>query len=194
MGRPAKYSANDILDSTAELIADGGPALATIAAIAAQLEAPSGSIYHRFASRDLIMANLWIRTIHEAQQGFLEALQIEDLDEAAEAASLHVTKWSRENLAKAQVLLLYRREDLVEKWPDELGDQLASLNDGMAAALKSYTRRRFGTTNRAARLAVMFALVDVPYGAVHRYLRAGEAPPPEVDDLIRTACRRTLRA
>ncbi len=194
MGRPAKYSANDILDSTAQLIADGGPALATVAAIAAQLEAPSGSIYHRFPSRDLIMANLWIRTTREAQQGFIEALQIEDIDEAAEAASLHVTRWSRKNLAKAQVLLLYRREDLVEIWPDELGDQLTTLNEGMATALKAYTRRRFGTTNRTARLCVVFALVDVPYGAVRRYLHAGEVPPPEVDGLIRTACRCILTA
>jgi len=188
MGRPAKYSATAILDATARLVAEGGPGLATVAAIAGQLQAPSGSIYHRFASRDLLVAHLWIRTVRESQEGFVAALEIDDVEEAAAAASLHIPRWSRANLDKAQVLLLHRREDLVERWPDELGDELAMLNTDVIAALDAYTRRRFGSANKRTRHAVAFALIDIPYAAVRRYLHAGESPPRDVDDLIRRAC------
>lgn len=189
MGRPAKYSSDDILDTAAELVAEGGPNMATVAAIAARLDAPSGSLYHRFASRDLLVAHLWIRLVKEAQTGFVEALGIEDLDEAAVQASLHIPRWSRQNLAKAQVLLLHRRSDLVERWPDELGDELSVLNDDVAAAMTSYTRRHFGTTSQRARRSVSFALVDVPYAAVRSYLHAGVAPPKHVDELVLRTCR-----
>lgn len=189
MGRPAKYTSDDILDTAAALVAKGGPGMATVAAIAARLDAPSGSLYHRFASRDLLVAHLWIRLVKEAQGGFVEALGLDDLDEAAVQASLHIPRWSRENLAKAQVLLLHRRSDLVERWPDELGDELSGLNDGIAAAMTSYTRRRFGTTSQRARRAVSFALVDVPYAAVRSYLHAGVAPPKHVDELVLRTCK-----
>ena len=193
MGRPAKYSSDEILDTTARLVAEGGPALATIAAIAGQMAAPSGSIYHRFASRDLLLAHLWIRTIREAQEGFIAALDMDDVEEAATAACLHIPRWSRENLAKAQVLLLYRREDLIELWPEELGDELATLNTAALAALTAYTKRRFGSAAKKYRLAVSFALVDVPYAAVRRYLHAGDPPPPEVDPLVLQAATCILK-
>jgi len=178
VGRPAKYSTGEILDTTARLVAEGGPGLATIAAIAGQLKAPSGSIYHRFASRDLLLAHLWVRTVREAQEGFVAALRIDDVEEAAVAAALHIPRWSRAHLDQAQVLLLYRREDLVERWPDELGHELTTLNDGVTKALTAYTRRRFGSANQRTRQAVSFALVDVPYaggrpGPSGMYLRLG---------------------
>jgi AcrR family transcriptional regulator len=188
MGRPAKYSVDEILDAAADLVATGGPSLATMASIAERIDAPSGSLYHRFKSRDLLVAELWIRTVQESQQGFIEALAIDDLDEAAETACLHVPRWCRNHLAKAQVLILYRRQDLVERWPEELGDRLATLNTGLISALDDYTRRRYGRRSRRARRAVDFALLDIPYASVRPYLHVGEAPPSYVDELVRRAC------
>jgi AcrR family transcriptional regulator len=79
MGRPAKFNDDLILDATAEAIAREGPARATVANIAAAVGAPSGSIYHRFESRDLMFARLWIRTVRRAQPGFIAALANPDL-------------------------------------------------------------------------------------------------------------------
>lgn len=189
MGRPPKFTSAEILDTAAELVAEGGPGMATVAAIGARLKAPSGSVYHRFASRDLLVAQLWVRLVREAQTGFIEALATEDLDDAAEQACLHIPRWSRQNLAKAQVLLLYRRSDLLERWPDELGEELATLNDGVAAALTSYTRRRFGSASARARRTVAFAVVDVPFAGIRSYLHAGEPPPKHVDELVLRTCR-----
>jgi AcrR family transcriptional regulator len=49
-----------ILDATAAIVAANGPGAATIGAIGNMLKAPSGSIYHRFASRDVLLGRLWL--------------------------------------------------------------------------------------------------------------------------------------
>jgi AcrR family transcriptional regulator len=192
VGRPAKFDSEQILDITARIIADGGPGQATVAAIAQRLGAPSGSIYHRFESRDLLLARLWIRTVRSAQEGFVAALALPDLDQAALEAALHIPRWSRQHLPEATVLLLYRREDLVDRWPEELGPQVAELNKRMEAAVRDFTRRWFGRITPTSLETVAFALVDTPYGASRRYLLAGKPPPPTVDELIVRTCRCVL--
>jgi AcrR family transcriptional regulator len=193
MGRPAKFNTEQILDATAQLVAEGGPGLATVAGIADRLGAPTGSIYHRFNSRDLLLARLWIRTVRRAQEGAVAAISQADAKKAAIDFALHVPRWSRSNLADACVLLLYRREQLAEQWPAELGGELASLNDPLKAAIRSFVRRRFGSVTKANLEMTSFALLDVPYAAVRRYLITGNPPPPSVDDLIARTVRCILR-
>jgi AcrR family transcriptional regulator len=194
VGRPAKFDSGDILDAAARLVAAGGPSSATVANIASDLGAPTGSIYHRFESRELIMARLWICAVKAAQVGFIDALGLADLDEGARAAALHIPRWSRRHLELAQVLVLHRREDLVGRWPAELGHELDGLNADLEAALRSFTARWSGRMSRAAYGRVVFALVDVPYGAVRRHLLAGQPPPREVDDLVGRTCACILGA
>jgi AcrR family transcriptional regulator len=194
MGRRARFDSEKMLDAAAELIAEGGPGEATVAAIAARLGAPSGSIYHRFESRDLLVARLWIRTIRRAQEGFLEAIKDNDLRTAAHRAALHIPCWSRAHLEEATVLLLYRREDLAAHWPAELGTEVTDLNRDLAAAMRAFARRRYGRPTDKAVQTVAFALADVPYGASRRYLLAGRPPPSGVDDLVLRACDATLFA
>lgn len=188
MGRPAKFTSSDILDAAARQVAQGGPRLATVNTIAEDLGAPTGSIYHRFASRELLLARLWIRTVRRAQSGFLEALAIQDLDQAARTAATHIPRWSREHLDEARVLLLYRRGDLAARWPDELGEELAKLNVEVEQALRAFTRRRYGSLTASNLQRVTFALVDVPYAAARRYLLAGKPPPAGADELVTQVC------
>jgi AcrR family transcriptional regulator len=183
MGRRPKFSSEQIVDAAEEILASDGPGATTVVAIAEHLDAPSGSIYHRFASRDLILGHVWLRTVRRAQEGFLEALVDGSLDSAT-AAALHVPRWSRANLARAKILVLYRREDLSSTWPDELGEELSGLNDAIATAVRNFTRLRYGATRRELVERVTFALIDVPYAAVRRHLIAGVAPPRSVDPLV----------
>lgn len=85
-------------------------------------------------------------------------------------------------------MLLYRREDLAEQWPTELGGELKSLNVAIVNAIRGFVRRRFGSVGKANLAATSFALLDVPYAAVRRYLLAGEAPPRSVDELVTRTC------
>lgn len=182
MGRAARFTAEQILDAAVAVVGRSGPAGATIGAIAGDLGAPVGSVYHRFASRDLLLARLWLRTVDRYQQGFLAALDGGD----ATAAALHTPRWCRAHPAEARVLLLYRREDLAARWPEELGEELARANAGLAAAVERFCAGRHSATRAA------FALVDVPYAAVRRHVAAGRTPPAEVDGLIAETCRAVL--
>jgi AcrR family transcriptional regulator len=192
VGRPAKFDSEQILDTTARIVAEAGPGQATVAAIAQRLGAPSGSIYHRFESRDLLLARLWVRTVRRAQEGFVAALRLPDLEQAALEAALHIPRWSRQHLPEATVLLLYRREDLADRWPEALGAEVAELNKGVDAAVRDFTRRWSGRLTPASLQTVAFALVDMPYGASRRYLLAGKPPPLAVDELIVRTCRCVL--
>ena len=186
LGRPAKFSEGQLLDSALAIVAEEGPGAATMAAIAARLGAPAGSLYHRFSSRDHLLATLWIRGVRRFQQGFTAALAADD----AVAAALHTPAWCREHPAEAAMLLLYRRENLARQWPGELGDDLDGLNARASAALTAFAARHPGT----GRERLVFAVVDVPCGAVRRYLVQRSAPPALVDELIVAACRAVLPA
>ncbi|MGI8552143.1 MAG: TetR family transcriptional regulator [Dehalococcoidia bacterium] len=74
MARSAHYDQERILDAALQTASRTGPRAASIAALAAAIGAPTGSIYHRFRSRDLLMAELWLRTVERFQAGFLAAL------------------------------------------------------------------------------------------------------------------------
>src|SRR6266702_343979 len=54
MARP-KFGSDDFLDAALAIAAEQGLAGATVAAVTARLKAPTGSFYHRFASRDLLL-------------------------------------------------------------------------------------------------------------------------------------------
>lgn len=193
MPRPAKFTEDQILDAALRLVADGGPGAATIGGIAALMGAPSGSIYYRFKSRDLLLARLWIRTIKRFQRGFIAALGHDDLDAAALGAALYNVRWAREHLDEAKVLLLYRSEELAARWPHELGAELATLNADVFTAIRDHALRRYGRASDGAALRrVIFALIDVSYAAGRRHLIAGEPPPPSIDDLVTETCRCVL--
>ena len=155
-----------------------------MATIAARLGAPTGSLYHRFSSRGLLLASLWLRSIRKFQPGFTAALEAGD----AEAAALHTPRWCRENPAEAAVLLLYRREDLTAQWPAELGDEAERLNATASAALTAFAHHRPDID----RERLVFAVIDVPYAAVRRYLVQQQPPPALADELVVTACRAVL--
>lgn len=193
MGRPAKFDRESILDAAATLVAESGPGAATVANIAHRIKAPTGSIYHRFASRDLVLAHVWVRAVRGAQLGFVAALHGDDVESAAGAAIHQLIGWTRTHLDEATVLLLYRRRDLAERWPNELGAELADLNVDIAAALRRYARRRFGRADRRTVEVVRFALVDIPYAALRRHLLDGVAPPRALEDLVVTASDYVLR-
>lgn len=184
MGRSAKFDSDAILDSALALIAESGPAAATIAAIAKHLDAPTGSIYHRFASRELILAELWLRGIARFQPGLIAALDSDD----AEAAALHSVAWCRANLTEATVLMLYRREDLARGWPMELGEQLRNLNAAAEHAYDAFLARH----PRIGRNQLDFVVFDLPLGAVRRHLAHRRPPPAWVDEVVRTALKAVL--
>lgn len=177
MGRTAKYSEQDILDAALELIAEDGAHAATAVAVAKRLGAPSGSIYHRFPSRDLLVATLWVRTVQRFQRGFLDALASPDPRNAAERAVRHTLDWSTAHPTEAKLLTRHRREDLIALWPDALGDELRTLNDDVGRAIRRFAAARFEQVDSATLGRTRLALIDLPYSAARLIIRESAQPP-----------------
>jgi AcrR family transcriptional regulator len=193
MPRPAKFSADHILDAASQLAAARGPDAATITAIGGVIGATNGSIYHRFASRDALLGRLWLRKAAWFQDRFATALHHRDPLLAAREAALSLPASVRADFEGARIMLLHRREDFLSAgWPPKMTAEAERLGKQVADTLNDITRRLFGDLSKAHRLTTTFAVIDIPYAAVRRYVAAKKFPPQEVDRLIETAINAVL--
>jgi AcrR family transcriptional regulator len=178
MARPQVHPTDTMLDSARDLLLAGGSRSATVEAIAEASGAPTGSIYHRFGSRDELIARLWMRAVYRSQASFVATMEHEDAKEAARAAALSIIDFCEEHPADAQLLVAFRREDLIRAIPEgELADELDVLNRPVERAVVQLARRLYGSRSRAALDRTLLAVFDLPYGAARRYLITGMALP-----------------
>jgi AcrR family transcriptional regulator len=185
----AKFNQTDFLTAALAIVAAQGPAAVTIASISAKLKAPTGSFYHRFASRNMLLGALWLRTVLNFQQGVRSAID----DGDGLRAALHTPVWARAHLDEARLLLLYDRKDFVEgEWPEELREGVAEMTQQMRAGSMRNARLIFGQDGPEEVRLAQFLIAEVPVAAVRQHLVRGEPPPPLVDRLIRTTYRAVL--
>jgi AcrR family transcriptional regulator len=187
MPRPPRFSEAQILDATAALVAAGGPGAATIGAIGNMLNAPSGSIYHRFASRDGLLGRLWLSKAAFFQNRFAAALTEPDPAKAGLAAALSMPRAVRDDFVGARVMLLHRRDDFLDgDWPPDMAAEAIRLKRQVDDAMTDITRRLFGRASAEALQLANFAMIDIPLAAVRRHVASNEMPPRSVEDLIAT--------
>jgi AcrR family transcriptional regulator len=179
----AKFTETDFLAAARAIVVEKGPAAATVVSISERLGAPIGSFYHRFASRDVLLGNLWLKTVLDFQHGVSAALDAGD----GLAAALHTLRWSREHLDEARLLLVFDREDFVAgRWPEELRERVAEMTRRMKNAAPRRARAVFGRDGAEERRLAQFLISEVPVAAVREHLKSGEAPPPIVDRMVST--------
>jgi AcrR family transcriptional regulator len=179
----AKFSQKDFFAAAVAIASTHGPAAVTIASITARLGAPTGSFYHRFASRNALLGELWLRTVLDFQQGINAALDAAD----GLRAALHTPAWVRTHPESARLLLLYDRRDFVQyEWPEQLRGQVAEMTARMEAGSLRRARVIFGKDGREEVRLAQFLISEVPVAAVRQHLLRSEAPPPLVDRMIRT--------
>jgi len=182
MGHP-KFSQEDFFAATLAIIAERGLPAVTVASISARLKSPTGSFYHRFASRDVLLGELWLRAVLDFQTGVGKALDAGD----GLAAALHTPAWARKHLDMARLLLLYDRSDFVQgDWPEELRGRVAEMARRMEAGSRRRARVIFGKDGREEQRLAQFLISELPVAVVSQHLTRGEKPPPLVDQLIRT--------
>jgi AcrR family transcriptional regulator len=188
MPRPAKHDESSILKAAAAIVASRGPNGTTIAAIAHAIGAPSGSIYHRFQTRDELLGRLWLNKAAFFQDRWKTALNKPNAEEAGLAAALSLPRTVREDFKGARIMLLHRREDfLSESWPAEMQAEAERLKEQVEDSLAQITRGLFGRNSAVARQVATFAVLDLPFSAVRRFVAMGRMPPPAMDDLITKA-------
>lgn len=174
MARPAKFTADQILDAARDVVVEHWRDT-TIAHVAERVGAPVGSIYHRFASRDVLFGSLWTRSIQRFHHGLVRAAEIEDPRASLAAMARHIPRFCRDHPGDAKAMTLYRLADLLEMIPAGQLPELGSINDEVNAELRRVTQRRYGIlTEHRYRLA-MVATRQCPYGLV-RPLIGGEIP------------------
>lgn len=190
MPRAPVFDEPMILAAATRLAAAQGPRAATMVAVATAIGAPSGSIYHRFKSRDVLLARVWLTKAAVFQDRWIAALDNPDAVEAGLGAALSIVHVVRADAEAARIMLLHRREDFLgEGWPAEMASEAERLGRQVSNGLDALTTRLFGRNGAAQRRAAAFATLDVPYAAVRRYVAEGASPPAQIDDLVERAYR-----
>jgi AcrR family transcriptional regulator len=187
MPRAQQFDTDRLLDAACTLAGESGPAAVSMVAVARLAGAPSGSLYHRFPSRAVLLGELWFRTVRRFQEGFLNCLETADPRAAAIAAARYVVDWCRSNKAEAVLLSHSRKEFAAEDWPDELKTRAEDANRGLFAALHELVSRLELDTER-----VMIALVDLPYAVVRRHLASADAIPESATDAVESCVKALL--
>ena len=188
--RPARFSDDDVLDAALACVARGGGEV-TIQQVSAELGGPIGSIYHRFASREVLLARLWLRSVRRFQAGVLPLAEHGDPHQALLEIALHVPRYCRDHPDEARSLTLHRQDRLLADCPPGLEDDVAELNTELLRVSKTLTRRRYGNAQRPALTLVAMATRAGPYGFVRPYL--GQAVPAVVDDVVAASSDAILR-
>jgi AcrR family transcriptional regulator len=168
-----------IMDAARAVVLERGARGATIGAIADASGAPTGSIYHRFASVDELLARLWMRAMRRVQAAMLKA------DEPV-ASALAVYDFCLAEREDAMLLSSFRRDDFAAvPLPAVARADLDHLNDQIEPFIAALAERTGFPLDD-----VLLAIRDLPYGAALPYIRSGADVPAE----RRVALERAVRA
>ncbi len=188
MTRPS-FEQTAFLAAARDLVAQNGPAAVTVTSVTERLGAPTGSFYYRFASRDVLLAELWLATALAFQHGFVAAIQAGD----GLTAALHTPGWVRAHLDDARVFLLHHRDDFVQgRWPAALTARVAQQARRVDACYQRFARVALGGVDAERLRLARFVLADVPKAAVGPHLLRREPPPPIIDEMITITYRAIL--
>lgn len=184
MARPTKFTRDQILDGACAAVARHGRD-ATIAQVSEEIGAPTGSIYHRFRSREDLFVSLWLRSIRRFQVGLLAAGRIEDPTQALRTFAVHSVRYCREHQDEALVMTMYRQQSLLEHGPAWLHDEIRTLNDEVNDLVARLCERRYGRVTPSLLELVMAAARDCPLGLARKYI--GHDIPRWIDDAVGVA-------
>ena len=193
MGRKAHFDRQDIRGAALRLVARQGPRELTMAGVAAEAGAPTGSIYHRFRGRDELLAELWMEVVEGFQAAFVAALDdARDLDSLAGVAAF-LPRWAREHPLESRLLLLHRRQDFVSgEWPPALAERAGALEPQLGQALRRCASRLGCGVGGDAMARLRYALLDAPFGALKPYVQPGRPIPRIVEQLATETARAVL--
>jgi AcrR family transcriptional regulator len=194
MPRPAAFTTDEILDAALACVARDRHA-ATVADVARALGGPVGSIYHRFPSRDVVLARLWLRSVARFQAGLFDIAAHGDASgeqpiDMLVRMAVHVPRYCRHHPDEAVALTLYRQDRLLRDCHDSVRPDVAGLNAGIDELSRTLTRRCYGTTTKRRSMLVAWATRLGPYGLVRPYL--GGDVPAQLDDVVAASAQAIL--
>jgi AcrR family transcriptional regulator len=194
MAPPRKHDTDRILDAARALVLRDGPRATSVAAIARESQAPVGTLYHRFGSRDGVLAAAWLRALERFQERALAAAEDPDPLAAAVAMASSQIRFARKQPQDAQLLLSMRRDDLLDADPDaRFRERLDAINAPLQSTLTRLAKALLGRADARSLDTVARAVVDIPNAAIRRHTRGGGRLPTWLEDDVAGAARRLLQ-
>lgn len=186
MGRPQKFSDEQILDAALAVVGRAGSA-ATVAEVAREMGGHLGSLYYRMPSRQVLLIRLWLRSVDRFQAPFLAALQGDDPNTALVAAACVIPDYCRQHPHEARALTLFRQARLLRDCPAEVRRDVSVLNVDVMGALDQVTSARYGRLDDSLRQLVHTAVQQLPYGLIRPHLDDPSQIPDWLTGAVATA-------
>lgn len=192
--RQAQFSNEQIIEAATKVVVERGPSGASIANIAKATGAPTGSIYHRFTSRNAVLGEVWLKAAEAYQAGFLELLYGFDQDPIEnDELILYTPNRVRRNLGEARILMVHRREEFLSAdWPRDIQARAQRLIAQFSEGHRYFCERICGRCNERTLSVVRYAVASAPVAAVKPYIERNQEPPALVDELVRETFRATV--
>mgnify|MGYP001434277011 CR=1 FL=1 len=170
MGRLSSFEDRDVYAAVGRLMAEQGQA--TVTALREATGISIGSLYHRFRSREGVMAEAWLYAVRTFHMRIMAAFAIDDVVQAGVQAALATPRFCRDEPDIALVLVCCRpSEFLNDQTPLSLREQLAHVNDEVGKAMVDFALR----INRPL-LTCRLATIAYPLGAVRLFLPNTRVP------------------
>ncbi|OLF05258.1 hypothetical protein BLA60_37010 [Actinophytocola xinjiangensis] len=184
MGRPPEHSVDEFVDAAVRCFAAGGARAVTVTAVAEAVGARTGSVYHRFAGRPGLLAEVWLGTERRFHRELVAVLDAHPGADGVVHASGWTVDWCRDNAERAAVLHAGVRAFSPHTWPEAARASLADNAAARERELARVVRALRAETGRGAE-EILLALIDLPISVVGRYLGRGEPPAPSATGLTR---------
>ena len=181
MGRKSTLTETEVFDAVGRLVAKDGSL--TLRDVVSETGVSIGSLYHRYKSREDLLALTWLDAVEAFHTEFLKSLESDAID-AGEQAAMATPRFCRANPARARVLACCRHEELLqEKMSQEIAERIKDANADVTLKVIQFAKTK-GYSAEACRLG----LVAFPLGAVQSYL-PNSTIPDHVDTYVAAAFR-----
>lgn len=191
--RPTTDRRSAILDGALSAFLRLGYEATTVEDIRLESGASIGSIYHHFAGKESIAAELYVQALAHYQRG-LAVVFAENASARAGVAAIvrHHLDWVWANKEEAEFLLAHREPELLERSRVAVED----LNQAFLAEVRKWFRARVADGQlRPMPLQVQLAMVLGPLQEFGRAaLRSGRRPRTRDVDALQASIVRSLAA
>ncbi len=186
MGRQSTLNHAQIYAAVSQQLSAVGTV--TVADIVKLTGVSVGSLFHRFSSREGLLAEAWLDALEAFQTQFLEALSGGD-EHAGLQAALTTPRFCRHEPDRAALLVCCRASEfLSDKTPKLISKKIRSANQSVECAVRNFSKQQ-GLSLQCCRLA----MAAIPLGAVRIYL-PNNPVPKGVDRYIAAAYQAVITA
>ncbi|WP_458318071.1 TetR/AcrR family transcriptional regulator [Mycolicibacterium brisbanense] len=176
MPRPRVHDPDTVLDAVESMAVTSGLSAVTIRAVSAAVGVSNGALYHQFGSRGGLVGRAWVRAARrflDLQQQLVDAAS--SGPDAIAAAAQAPAVFAEDHPASARLVLLFPPHEIAAVGlPDDLADEVASLQKHLLALMIELAQNAWGRRDRAAVDTVTTCIVDLPTALLLQRDRLGD--------------------